>query len=101
MGTPHPRRQAHPLTVTELEQPVSTIDPGTAIGALYRSVILLGYASALRPGELSALDIADIIAKPAGLLVAVRRAPRPTRTITGSSSASPAASTAKPIPFGP
>jgi len=52
-----PRRQAHPLTVTELEQLVSTIDPGTAIGARDRAVILLGYASALRPGELSALDL--------------------------------------------
>lgn len=72
MGTA-PRRQAHPLTLTELEQVVSTIDPGTAIGARDRTVILLGYASALRPGELSALDIADIIAKPVGILVAVRR----------------------------
>jgi integrase len=32
-----------------------------------------GYASALRPGELSALDLADIIAKPTGLLLTVRR----------------------------
>ena len=41
MGTA-PRRQAHPLTVTELEQIVSTIDPGTAIGARDRAVIVLG-----------------------------------------------------------
>ena len=72
MGTA-PRRQAHPLTVTELEQIVSTIDTGTAIGARDRAVILLGYASALRPGELSALDLADIVPKPTGILVAVRR----------------------------
>ena len=37
---------------------------GAAIGVRDRAVILLGYASALRPGELSALDLGDIIAKP-------------------------------------
>ena len=72
MGTA-PRRQAHPLTVGELDRLVSSIDPLSAIGVRDRAVILLGYASALRPGELSALDLADIIAKPTGVLVAVRR----------------------------
>jgi len=72
MGTA-PRRQAHPQTVTELDHLVSTIDPATAIGARDRAVILLGNASALRPGELSALDVADITAKPTGILVTVRR----------------------------
>lgn len=72
MGTA-PRRQAHPLTVDELDLLVSTIDPATAIGTRDRAVILLGYASAPRPGELSALDLADIITKPTGILVAVRR----------------------------
>ena len=72
MGTA-PHRQAHPLTVDELDRIVSTIDPATAIGARGRAVILLGYASALRPSELSALDLADISVKPTGILVAVRR----------------------------
>ena len=72
MGTA-PRRQAHPLTVDELDRLVSSIDPATAIGVRDRAVILLGYASALRPSELSALDLADISAKPTGILVAVRR----------------------------
>ena len=72
MGTA-PHRQAHPLTVDELDRIVSTIDPATAIGARDRAVILLGYASALRPSELSALDLADISVKPTGILVAVRR----------------------------
>lgn len=72
MGTA-PRRQAHPLTVDELGQLVAAIDPLTPIGARDRAVILLGYASALRPGELSALDLADIITKPAGVLMAIRR----------------------------
>ncbi len=43
MGTA-PRRQAHPLTVAELDQVVSAIDASTAIGARDRAVILLGYA---------------------------------------------------------
>jgi len=72
MGTA-PRRQAHPLTVDELGRIVSTIDPAAPIGARDRAVILLGYASALRPSELSALDLADIGVKPTGILVAVRR----------------------------
>jgi len=72
MGTA-PRRQAHPLTVDELSQLVAAIDPLTAIGARDRAVILLGYASALRPGELSGLDLADIVTKPAGVLIAIRR----------------------------
>jgi integrase len=72
MGTA-PRRQAHPLTVAQLDHLVSTIDPASAIGARDRAVILLGYASALRPGETSALDLADIAGKPTGVLVAVRR----------------------------
>ena len=47
----------------------------TAIGARDRAVILLGYASALRPGELSALDLADIppTAHPLPLVNVLRR----------------------------
>jgi integrase len=59
-----PRRQAHPLTVAELVQIVSTIDANTAIGVRDSAVILLGYASAMRPGEVSALDVEDLTAKP-------------------------------------
>lgn len=43
---------------------MSTIDPATAVGARDRAVILLGYASALRPCEISTLDFADIVWKP-------------------------------------
>ena len=68
-----PRRQAHPLTVAELGRIVSSINADTAIGIRDRAVILLGYASAMRPGEVSALDIADIITKPTGILISVRR----------------------------
>lgn len=67
-----PRRQAHPLTVTEVVRIVSAVDTNTAIGVRDRAVILLGYASALRPGELSALDACDILPKPSGVLITVR-----------------------------
>ncbi len=68
-----PRRQAHPLTVGELGQIVSSIDVGTAIGTRDRAIILFGYASAMRPGEVSALNVEDIIRKPTGVLVRIRR----------------------------
>jgi integrase len=72
MGTA-PRRQAHPLTVNQLTQIVTSIDPDSAIGVRDRAVILLGYAAALRPGELAALELADITVEPTGLLIAIRR----------------------------
>lgn len=68
-----PRRQAHPLTVTEIEQIVMAMDVGTTIGLRDRAILLLGYASALRPSELAALYIADVVARPGGILVTVRR----------------------------
>ena len=68
-----PRRQAHPLTVAELARIVSRIDTDRAIGIRDRAVILLGYASAMRPGEISALDVEDLIIKPTGILISVRR----------------------------
>jgi len=68
-----PRRQAHPLTVTEVARIVSAIDPASAIGIRDRAVILLCYASAMRPGEISALDACDIVPKPVGVLIVVRR----------------------------
>ena len=68
-----PRRQAHPLTVSELAQIVSRIDTDHAIGIRDRAIILLGYASAMRPGEISAPDVEDIMTKPTGILISVRR----------------------------
>lgn len=68
-----PRRQAHPLTVDELTRMVTSIDPDIAIGRRDRATLLLGYASALRPSELGALHLADVMSRPGGLLVMVRR----------------------------
>lgn len=81
-----PRWQAHPLTVAEVDRIVSIIDPCTAIGARDRAIILLGYASALRPSELAALRLADIATRVEGSwLPSV--APRQTRTATANWSA--------------
>lgn len=68
-----PRRQAHPLTVAEVTRIVTAMDLDTATGVRDRALLLLGYASALRPSELSALHLADIGTRPGGLLVTVRR----------------------------
>ena len=68
-----PRRQAHPLTVAELGQIVGCIDVDTAIGKRDRAILLVGYASAMRPGEVSALNVEDITRKPSGILINVRR----------------------------
>ncbi len=68
-----PRHQAHPLTVAELGQIVSSIDTDTAIGKRDRAILLVGYASAMRPGEVSALNVEDILRKPSGVLIHIRR----------------------------
>jgi len=68
-----PRRPARPLTVAEVRQIVIRIDRDTAKGARDAALILLGFASALRRSELAALTLADIEARPAGLLLTVRR----------------------------
>lgn len=38
-----------------------------------RAVLLLGYASAMRPGEISALNVEDLLRKPTGVLITIRR----------------------------
>lgn len=68
-----PRRQARPLGLSEVRRIVASIDRDTAKGARDAALILLGFASALRRSELAALTLADIEAKPAGLLLTVRR----------------------------
>lgn len=68
-----PRRQAHPLTAAEIGRMVSAIDLASAIGVRDRALILLGYASALRPSELADLHSPDISIRPGGLLVTIRR----------------------------
>lgn len=68
-----PIRQAHPLTVAELGQIISAIDTDDAKDLRDRAILLIGYASAMRPGEISALDIEDLQRKPTGVLIRIRR----------------------------
>lgn len=67
-----PIRQAHPLTVAELGQIVATIDTDEAKDIRDRAILLLGYASAMRPGEISALNVEDLLRKPTGVLINIR-----------------------------
>jgi len=68
-----PIRQAHPLTVPELSQIVAAIDTDDAKDLRDRAILLIGYASAMRPGEISALNAEDLQRKPTGVLINVRR----------------------------
>lgn len=68
-----PIRQAHPLTVAELGQIIAAIDTEDAKDLRDRAILLLGYASAMRPGEISALDVEDLQRKPTGVLIRIRR----------------------------
>jgi integrase len=68
-----PIRQAHPLTVVELGQIVASIDTATAIGVRDRAILLIGYASAMRPSEIAALNVEDVLRKPTGVLISIRR----------------------------
>ncbi|CAN5141100.1 site-specific integrase [soil metagenome] len=68
-----PRRPARPLSIDDLRQIITSIDRTTARGVRDTAVILLGFAGALRRSELAALTLADLEAKPAGLLVYLRR----------------------------
>lgn len=68
-----PRRLARPLSTTDIRQIVNSIDRTTALGVRDAAVILLGYASALRRSELTALTLLDVEEKIDGLLVTVRR----------------------------
>lgn len=68
-----PRRLARPLTIEEIRTIVAGIDQTTPIGIRDAAIILLGYASALRRGELVGLTLTDVEPKPAGLLLHVRQ----------------------------
>jgi integrase len=68
-----PRRQARPLSTTEIRQILDHIDRTTPKGARDAALILLGFASAMRRSELAALDLADISHRPGGILITIRR----------------------------
>ncbi len=66
-------RPARPLSVADLRQIVTAIDRTAPRGLRDTALILVGFAGALRRSELAALTVDDIEAKPAGLLLHLRR----------------------------
>lgn len=68
-----PRRPTRPLSVADVRQIVTSIDRTTERGVRGTAILLLGFAGALRRSELAALTLADIEAKPGGLLLHLRR----------------------------
>jgi integrase len=68
-----PQRQARPLGLDEIRRIVTPIDRTTAKGMRDAALILVGFASALRRSELTALTLADVETRPAGVLLHVRR----------------------------
>ena len=68
-----PRRQARPLGTAEIRQILDAIDRTTAKGARDAAIILLGFASAMRRSELTALTLADVQPKPGGVLLTIGR----------------------------
>jgi integrase len=88
-----PRRLARPLSTADIRQILDGIDRTDPVGVRDAAIILLGYASAMRRSELTALTLLDVEEKADGLLVTVRRS-KPTRKDTGRPSPSPAAPTA-------
>jgi len=73
---PQPRHRpdpaGRPLSVAEIRTIVTRIDRTSPQGARDAALILLGFASALRRCELAALTLADLRARPAGLLLTIR-----------------------------
>jgi integrase len=68
-----PVRQAHPLSVAELRTIVTAIDRRTLGGARDAAFLLLGYAGALRVGELAALAVDDLEPRTDGIVLRIRR----------------------------
>jgi len=90
-----PRRPAHPLSLSNLRQLIGAIDRTTSQGMRDTALILIGFAGALRRSELAALTLADVEAKPGGLLLHLCRSKTdPERR--GQVGVSPTASTPKP-----
>jgi site-specific recombinase XerD len=61
-----------PLEVRELREIVRSLRGGL-VGARDRALLLVGYGAGLRPSELVALDVSDLVVVEAGLSVALMR----------------------------
>lgn len=68
-----PRRLARPLSTADIREILTAIDRTSPVGIRDAAIVLLGYASAMRRSELTALTLLDVETKADGLLVTVRR----------------------------
>lgn len=68
-----PRRQAAPLTTPLLVRLLDTCGGDRLIDLRDRALLLVGFGAALRQSEIVDLDVADIIIRPEGLRVTIRR----------------------------
>ncbi len=68
-----PRHQAHPISTEEVRRIVGVIGPTSLRGKRDRALILLGYAAALRRSEIVDLRVRDVVTKPAGIVLTIRR----------------------------
>lgn len=66
-----PRRQARPLSTDDIRQILNHLDRTTPLGIRDAAIILLGYASAMRRSEITALTHLDIREEPDGLLITI------------------------------
>lgn len=67
-----PQRQAAPLLREDLLAVVDAL-PNSLIGVRDRALLLVGFAGGFRRSELVALEVADVVSVPDGLLVTLRR----------------------------
>lgn len=68
-----PRRLPRPLSTSDIRQVLTSIDRTSPVGIRDAAIMLLGYASAMRRSELTALTLLDLEERPDGLLVTIRR----------------------------
>ncbi|WP_141006897.1 integrase [Nocardioides humi] len=68
-----PRRRAHPLSLPDVRRLLDVMDPADLAGARDRALLLVGFASALRPSELGALRETQATTGSDGLLLAIPR----------------------------
>lgn len=67
------RKQAHPLTVSQLRRMLTTLDQHTLAGKRDAAILLVGYAAALRRSEIAALHVHDLTWKSEGLVVRIAK----------------------------
>lgn len=67
-----PTRQAAAIRLAELRRLLATCEDST-VGRRDRALLLLGFAGALRRSEIVALDVTDVVHKPDGLRLRIRR----------------------------